>query len=39
MDEVRIWSNARTAAEISGNINMSLTGNEGNLIAYYKMNE
>jgi surface protein len=39
MDEVRIWSYARTAAEISGNMNRSLTGNESNLVAYYKMNE
>lgn len=35
MDEVRIWSVARTQAEIAGNMCNTLTGNEDNLLAYY----
>ncbi|HLP93046.1 MAG TPA: LamG-like jellyroll fold domain-containing protein [Saprospiraceae bacterium] len=35
MDEIRIWSIARSAAEINANKNCSLTGNEPGLLAYY----
>jgi len=38
IDEVRVWDDARTASEISGNMNTELTGSESNLIAYYNMN-
>lgn len=38
IDEVRIWSVARTSAEISANYNVSLASFSG-LAAYYKMNE
>ena len=39
IDEVRVWDDARTASEISDNMNTELTGSESNLIAYYNMNE
>ncbi|KPA14814.1 conserved hypothetical protein, secreted [Candidatus Magnetomorum sp. HK-1] len=39
IDEVRIWSVARTQTEISSNMNESLTGNEDNLKAYYRMDK
>ena len=35
MDEVRIWSDARTATEIRENMCKNLTGNEDGLLAYY----
>lgn len=35
LDEVRIWSDARTATEIAENMCKSLTGNESGLVAYY----
>ncbi|MEI7595781.1 MAG: LamG-like jellyroll fold domain-containing protein [Bacteroidota bacterium] len=35
IDELRIWSNARTACEINANISGSLVGNESGLVAYY----
>lgn len=35
MDEVRVWSDARTATEIRENMCKSLTGNEIGLKAYY----
>jgi len=35
VDEVRIWNVARTASEISSNMNQSVSG--ANLVAYYKM--
>lgn len=38
IDEVRIWSDIRTAQEISDNYRTELVGNEGNLVAYYKFN-
>ena len=37
MDEVRIWNDARTVAEIQENMHKELAGNESNLVAYYKM--
>ena len=39
MDDVRIWSDVRTEAEIVDNMNIELTGNEDNLLAYYPMNQ
>jgi len=37
IDEVRIWNDVRTAAEIADNKDDELVGNESGLIAYYKM--
>ena len=39
IDEVRIWSDERTASEISTNRSIELNGNESNLVGYYKFNE
>ncbi len=39
LDEVRIWSIARTQTEIHDNMNRTLTGNETGLNAYYKMSD
>ena len=36
---MRIWNDVRTASEISTNMISELTGNESNLIGYYKFNE
>ncbi|MBX2977284.1 MAG: T9SS type A sorting domain-containing protein [Ignavibacteriaceae bacterium] len=37
IDEVRIWSSARTEAQIKANMYKELAGNETGLVAYYKM--
>jgi hypothetical protein len=39
MDEVRIWSAARTAGEIQANYLQELSGPQTNLVAYYKFDE
>lgn len=39
MDEVRIWSDARTADEIEANYQKQLAGNENNLTAYYRFDD
>ena len=39
IDEVRIWSDVRTATEISSNRYLCLSGTEPNLEAYYKMDD
>ena len=39
LDEIRIWSTARTEAEIQANMSIELTGAEPGLEAYYPMNE
>ncbi|MGZ3932949.1 MAG: LamG-like jellyroll fold domain-containing protein, partial [Bacteroidia bacterium] len=39
MDEVRIWNYARTASDISSNMNCELYGPQTGLIAYYKFNQ
>ena len=36
VDEVRIWSDVRTDAEIADNYDQELTGGESDLLAYYK---
>lgn len=38
IDDVRIWGNAQTAGQIANNNVAQLTGNEGGLAAYYKLN-
>ncbi|MEM7513280.1 MAG: LamG-like jellyroll fold domain-containing protein, partial [Bacteroidota bacterium] len=38
LDEVRIWSTARSQAEIQANKDQELSGNEAGLIAYYNAN-
>src|SRR5262249_6478245 len=38
IDEVRIWSVARTAAEIQATMRRPLTGTEPGLVLYYDMN-
>jgi hypothetical protein len=38
IDEVRIWNDIRTEAEIQANMNVELVGNEAGLVAYYKLN-
>ncbi|MCK5147571.1 hypothetical protein KAR48_12510 [bacterium] len=39
LDEVSIWSIARTEQQIRENINRTLNGDESGLAAYYKLNE
>ena len=39
MDEYRIWTTARTATEISSNMNNSLVGNEPGLFAYFPFDQ
>ncbi len=39
LNDVRIWNVARTAAQISADKNVKLTGNESGLIHYFSMNE
>ena len=39
IDEVRIWNDVRTAAEIADNKDDELAGNESGLVAYYKMSD
>ena len=39
IDEVRIWNDVRTAAEIADNMDDELAGNESGLVAYYKMSD
>jgi len=38
IDEVRIWDHARDAAEIAGQMNCALSGDEPGLLAYYSFN-
>ena len=38
LDDIRIWSDIRTPEEIAANYNKELTGNETNLVAYWKFN-
>lgn len=39
LDDVRMWSDVRTALEIERNFGKILTGSEGNLVGYWKLNE
>lgn len=39
LDEVRIWSHARTATEIQNDMRRELTGSEAGLIGYWPLNE
>ena len=39
IDEVRVWDTARTKVEIQGYMGISLTGNETNLVGYWKIDE
>ena len=39
IDEVRIWTTARTQAQIQANMNNQLVGNEAGLYAYYNFNQ
>ena len=39
IDELRIWDDNRTQAEIKANMFIELEGDEANLIAYYKMSD
>jgi len=39
MDELRVWNIARTQAEILADINITLTGNESGLVAYYSFDQ
>ncbi len=39
IDEVRIWNTARSASEISTNMNVALAGNETGLVAYYNFDQ
>lgn len=38
IDEVRLWSTARSSAEINAEMSEELVGNETGLVAYYKWN-
>lgn len=38
IDEVRVWSTARTTSEISSNMNSEFCTPDSNLVAYYKFN-
>ncbi|MEZ4774091.1 MAG: LamG-like jellyroll fold domain-containing protein [Bacteroidia bacterium] len=39
IDEVRIWSDVRSQAEIQANMHKELEGSESNLVAYYSMSD
>ncbi len=39
MDEVRVWSIARSQTEIQDNMNLTLSGSETGLVAYYQFDE
>lgn len=39
IDEVRVWSIARTQTEIQDHMSIELNGDEAGLVAYYPMNE
>ena len=39
LEEIRVWSDARSQTEIQNNMNFELTGGEAGLLAYYKLDE
>ncbi len=39
MDEIRIWNDQRTQQELLDNMFTNLTGDEANLVAYYRFNQ
>ncbi len=39
IDELRVWSTARTTAEINANKDIELNGNEANLVGYWNFND
>lgn len=39
LDDIRLWSTARTATQIQNNRSHELVGNEAGLIGYWKLNE
>ncbi|MBL7790702.1 MAG: LamG domain-containing protein, partial [Saprospiraceae bacterium] len=39
LDDMRVWSTARTQAEIQSYMNTELSGSESGLVAYYKFDE
>ncbi len=39
LDEVRIWNDIRTQAEIRNNMNQTISGSSANLVAYWTMND
>ena len=39
VDEVRLWNSTLSGAAIAANMNMSLSGSEPNLVAYYNFNQ
>ena len=39
LDEVRVWTEARTSEEIRSNMNRSLSGNEVGLVRYYRFDD
>ena len=39
IDELRVWNDVRTQAEIKANMHTELSGSESNLIAYYNFND
>ena len=38
IDEVRVWNDIRSGAEISANYQQQLTGSEANLVGYWRFN-
>jgi hypothetical protein len=39
IDDLRIWSTERSAAQIAANMDVELTGSESGLVGYWKFNE
>ena len=39
IDELRVWNDVRTQAEIKANMHTELSGSESNLVAYYNFND
>ncbi len=39
IDDVRIWNTVRSASQIKGNLDRTLTGSESGLVAYYRFDD